>query len=560
MASRLFGTSGSVTDVKYFEIRLDRSTLILRGTEDEASSVLLKGNLVLCLSEPLKVQSVRLRFTGEKRVGWGTGSAHAKKDDQFVRYTWEFLNTGVKRGGTLAAGNYEWPFEYVLPGYTPESVEGLEDSWIIYRMKATIDRGILAQNVIARKHLRIVRTLDTAALELSHEMAVENTWTGKIDYTLSTPTKGVIFGTRVQVDFRIASLLKGLKIGEISTKVNETQDIIADVKKHAKKTRVTRRIAEDRFDFPQDQEPVLIDGQDAWVFTRQITLPKSLRECLQTVDALGIRTKHSLVFNVKLINPDEHVSELHASLPLYIYISPNLLLDEDNNMLLQNLGGVNPEAFAVGAPPLYGEHQLDMLFDDLDPVGYLTPGDGLSAVGTPFAQSRRGSVDNLALVNGTANTSVLPTALQDRLDSLENTPTIRVSPTPTPDASISIANMGVIEPQGNSSHEIPLEINNANEVGEGLNDSAAQFTLENESEQPSPQHFEFSPEQLSKVPSYSTALRSHPQTPISEWPPTYQSATSQHAAFPPSSSSCLQDTTGGLDTRQRLQYMQRTQQ
>lgn len=37
-------------------------------------------------------------------------------------------------------------------------------------MKATVERGILAQNILARKHVRIVRTLDTAALELFHEM------------------------------------------------------------------------------------------------------------------------------------------------------------------------------------------------------------------------------------------------------------------------------------------------------------------------------------------------------------------------------------------------------
>lgn len=92
----------------------------------------------------------------------------------FVRHTWEFVHTGVKRGETLAAGNYEWPFDQVLPGHIPESVEGLQDTWIIYRMKATIDRGVLAQNVIARKHVRIIRTLDTAALELSHEMVIFN--------------------------------------------------------------------------------------------------------------------------------------------------------------------------------------------------------------------------------------------------------------------------------------------------------------------------------------------------------------------------------------------------
>lgn len=49
--------------------RLEASNLILRGTPDEASSVVLKGTLVLCLSEPLKIQGIKLRFTGEKRLG-----------------------------------------------------------------------------------------------------------------------------------------------------------------------------------------------------------------------------------------------------------------------------------------------------------------------------------------------------------------------------------------------------------------------------------------------------------------------------------------------------------
>ena len=91
MAPNFFGGSNrDVTSVKHFEIRyivashnlevtdpvltghnsrLDQSNLTLRGTPDEASSVLLKGTLVLCLSEPLRIQGIRLRFTGEKRLG-----------------------------------------------------------------------------------------------------------------------------------------------------------------------------------------------------------------------------------------------------------------------------------------------------------------------------------------------------------------------------------------------------------------------------------------------------------------------------------------------------------
>ncbi|KAL9029661.1 MAG: hypothetical protein Q9196_002127 [Gyalolechia fulgens] len=372
-------------------------------------------------------------------------------------------------------------------------------------MKATVDRGVLAQNVLARKHVRIIRTLDTAALELSHEMAVENTWVDKIDYTLSTPTKGVIFGTAVQVHFRIVSLLKGLKIGEVSTKINETQDIIFDLRRQAKKIRSTRTVAEDRFHFPQDQETVLIDGQDAWVFTRQITLPKSLRECLQTVDALGIRAKHNLTFNVKLLNPDEHVSE-------------------ENNVILHNLGGVDPDTFAVGAPPLYGQHQLDILYNDLSPTGYTTPAGCLSALSTPFSQSRRGSADNLASMN-MMTTSVLPTALQSRLSSLNNPPGVSTNhglETPSTSEGISLVGAQVL-PLNDSSLVTP----NADESRQDAAIVTPRRMSDHDSEHSGAQHVEFGPEEMSKVPSYSTALRSHPQTPINAVPPTYQSATSQ---------------------------------
>lgn len=114
--------------------------------------------------------SIALDHTIRFHVDHSYSCGGQKKDDQFLRKYWSFEPPGLSRGGTLAADNYEWPFDYVIPGNTPESVEGLDDSWIVYRMKATIDRGILAQNIITRKHIRVVRTLDTAALELFHEM------------------------------------------------------------------------------------------------------------------------------------------------------------------------------------------------------------------------------------------------------------------------------------------------------------------------------------------------------------------------------------------------------
>jgi hypothetical protein len=93
-----------------------------------------------------------------------------KLEEEFIRHNWEFMNPGKRIGETVPAGNYEWPFELILPGNTPESIEGLPESWVIYRMKAKIERGLLQHNAAARRHVRLIRTLDPSSLELAHEM------------------------------------------------------------------------------------------------------------------------------------------------------------------------------------------------------------------------------------------------------------------------------------------------------------------------------------------------------------------------------------------------------
>ncbi|KAL9639126.1 MAG: hypothetical protein Q9204_001233, partial [Flavoplaca sp. TL-2023a] len=474
---------------------LDQSTLVLRGIAEEASSVLLKGTLVLCLAEPLKVHNIRLRFIGERRVSCGG----QKKVDQFFRKNWSFNIPGFSRGGSLPADNYEWPFDYILPGHFPESIEGLDDSWIVYRMKATLDRGVLAQDKVIRKHVRVIRTLDSTALELSHEMRIDRTWHDKIDYTLSTPSKGVILGTTIDANFRIAPLLKGLKIGQVTISLVETQDLWMDPKyPERKKGTIKRQVAKDKFDFPQDQETELVDGFDAWVFSRRIALPKSLRQCLQTVDTLGFRTKHNLNIAVHLLNPDEHVSKLSASLPLQIYISPVLLMDDDNTISTNHLGGVDPGAFAVGAPPQYGEHRSDVLFSELDPAGYVTPAGARSGFSTPFdSRSRRGSADNLAnLAFASPPASFTPIALSSRLNNLDNATGSDLTSVYPPNVNSSDNPSAALPRQGS----------------------------DEEADDCNPQHFEYSPERMNKVPSYSTALQSQYQTPINEVPPSYESS------------------------------------
>lgn len=61
--------SSSLAGVSANGSRLDTDFIVLRGEENEASSQLLKGVVVLCLPAALKVEDVHLRMIGQLKVG-----------------------------------------------------------------------------------------------------------------------------------------------------------------------------------------------------------------------------------------------------------------------------------------------------------------------------------------------------------------------------------------------------------------------------------------------------------------------------------------------------------
>jgi hypothetical protein len=155
--------------------RLNDDYIVFRGSEDEAASTHLKGTLVLCLSEPLSIKHLRLHLKGMSRVCWHfpsgspAGGRKTWRDRVFYEKTWKFRDAGKGKTEILPGGNYELPFDVILEGSLPESVEGLAETWVTYRFKAEIGRKY-ARDIVARKPLRIIRTLPSSALEISHAM------------------------------------------------------------------------------------------------------------------------------------------------------------------------------------------------------------------------------------------------------------------------------------------------------------------------------------------------------------------------------------------------------
>ncbi|KAJ5460731.1 HECT-type ubiquitin ligase-interacting protein creD [Penicillium daleae] len=522
MALSFFSGTGSASNAKYFDIRLTDEYIVFRGGEHEAASAHLKGTLVLCLSEPLTIKHIRLQLTGMSRVCWHlpssstAGGRKSWRERVFYDKIWRFRDPGKGKTEILAAGNYEYPFDVVLEGSMPESVEGLSETWVMYRFKAEIGRKY-AKDIVARKPLRIIRTLDPSALELSHAMSVDNIWPNKIEYSISTPTKAVVFGTSIRVDFKLIPLLKGLRIGQITSQLIESHDLTLnpeDPDSVRNTYKITRTILTDEHEVDEDNVEIIDEAAEGYQFTRYLDMPQTLTRCLQDTDTKGIKIRHKMKFRIQLHNPDGHVSELRATLPVSIFISPNLPIDENNNLRDQTPAAARRtvDDFAHQAPPLYSEHQFDQLYSELDPSGYRTPGPG-SGPGTPFGPlSRNISADNLASMNALTTSDISASALHSRLTTLHANRLGHQSPgDPSPDSpteshpnsrQLNVHFGDYFGPSSGSNSHSP----GSPELSRRASDEVDHDHIPSGMATPfHPQYAEV--ETLSRVPSYSTAVR-----------------------------------------------------
>lgn len=376
-----------------------------------------------------------------------------------------------------------------MPGDTAESVEGIPEASITYRLKATVGRGKLAYDLHAYKHLRVIRTLDPGALEFHHAMSVENIWPNKVDYSIVIPQKAVVFGGRINLNVRLTPLLKGLEMGKIHVKLIEIREtcIQGPTGLSIREHKLERDV--EKWEIECDRENNWSDmiedtGQDGWTIGRPLDLPRRLRQCIQDVNLHGIKVRHKLKLTIALKNPDGHISELRATLPVSIFISPNAPLNEAGDVINPVAAQSTEEEDRI-APPSYSEHQLDALYDD-DMTGFQTPG-GVSGVNSPFyVHSRAGSNENLADLTGDGG-AVPPADLSSRLMNVEDDPTERNTAFNSTIGSI---------------RNIRSEPNSTNLTRHNSGDESPS------SGRDSPEHIddpELAP--TSRVPSYSTAVR-----------------------------------------------------
>ncbi|KAK6349076.1 hypothetical protein TWF730_009835 [Orbilia blumenaviensis] len=372
--------------ITLFEIRLDEDVLVIRGDPSEAPGVQLSGKIVLSCTEPVNVKSLSVKLTCAQRfrvneVFHGPFGPTMKlfKHDGIL-----FSDRKVQIGErtVIPAGNHEYPFQWVLFGNAPESVEGFSEASILWNLQAHLERSVYLSDVHASKHFRVVRTLPHTALEFSQTMAVENVWPNKIEYTVNTPSKAVVFGSFIPIEVKLTPLLKGLTVLKISVSLKESYELTPHT---AKEISGTRSILD--VDYPGWENPPSDEDDGSWVLHEKVFLPQTLAKCLQDCEVGKIKVRHKLKFAIQLKNPDGHVSELRATLPVMLFISQHYLVN-DQNQVPEITSYVTSED-ETAAPPRYEQHQLDTLFEGVDLDMYL------SRTNSPILLSRSGSAENL---------------------------------------------------------------------------------------------------------------------------------------------------------------------
>jgi hypothetical protein len=232
------------------------------------------------------------------------------------------------------------------------------------------------------------------------------------------------------------------------------------------------------------------------------------------------------------------VFKLRATLPVSVFISPNMAIDDNNNLVDQTPQTAQRalDDLVQQAPPLYGEHQFDQLFSEVDISGYRTPGP-ISGPGTPFGTlSRNLSAEDLPSMAAVSNGDISASALHSRLTRLHAN---NVSHTPPLDTSDHHDSDSAHRTQPQTPDYFTLNLNSGSDPQspEGPSNSGSRRGSEEHdrdnlpSGMATPYHPQFlEVENLSRVPSYSTAVRSTARTHYSGDLPDYQAAVSSNVA------------------------------
>jgi hypothetical protein len=190
---------------------------------------------------------------------------------------------------------------------------------VCYQLTANLERsgGFLLHNTIERKQpIRVVRSVLPSEFELIQSLEIHNTWSEKMVYDISLPSKLYAHNATIPVSFTILPIANKLRVHAIMATLKEC----CTYQTNDKRKTDSRIIKVSRQENPFSTAVVNHDGSASAPWTRVLEVKVPARSPLVFCDANSamIKIRHKLKFVISIVNADGHWSELRATLPIVI--------------------------------------------------------------------------------------------------------------------------------------------------------------------------------------------------------------------------------------------------
>ncbi|CAG8488514.1 5166_t:CDS:2 [Diversispora eburnea] len=296
-----------------FQIRLEQDSLILRGSPTESVGCVLRGQLVLVITETIKSKEIKLTFLGKSKTAWDSGNVRETSEKRILyKHDWVFL-AAQEKYHILQPGNYSWNFELALPGTLIETIEQCNRSYVRYNLKATLKRPIFAQNLRTKRKVQINRCLMSNYFNSLQSVVLLNSWKNKIEYEFSIGRGYFCLDDKIPVELIIKPLISGIIIRRFNLIFEEhrTYNIGHKTMKEV-----------EIIDIKRDSSLIPFVGE-TWIINEEMSIPKS--RCLADSENNQISIEHKLGFNVTVTFQieDKDFYKLTVSLPVVITSYPS---------------------------------------------------------------------------------------------------------------------------------------------------------------------------------------------------------------------------------------------
>lgn len=349
-------------------------TIVVQGSSEEASGVMLNGYISLKARKPVIVKNLKLRLEGkavfdipvQKNYGKVTETGIIRFERKVYRHIWPNFNikeslellarqdviheeshkhnavqneqnsahqfnvdrlVGYTQDGdyVLKEGYYRFPFSGVLPGSLIESVEGLPRAKVSYTLQATVtDARDLRSSFKCQKKLFIVRVPLMACINFNDTFTRTKIWPHKLKSQISLCSKHIEVGGQFYVNFKLSPLHKGIHIESIKLELHEIYQYMGNNTPVVKKQRTIRSWNLINLVAGMNKRlPLLADGYSDLDCDSVLSIPKGRDKCVQNCDIMEkLKVRHNLMIVVSL---QDIQGERHSEsflLPVVLYISP----------------------------------------------------------------------------------------------------------------------------------------------------------------------------------------------------------------------------------------------